>query len=187
MQINQARNDEELKQMLLAPLKEAVKILMKKILETNKQAIIEKVYNPTTRSGAPTDSRYINTYEFEDAWDTAVHTSRHIGHDIQGDFFYRPSYMETSNPPSKENHYIGQHHGINDEWGDAREYLADIIYQGLSGPAYGNGPWRRKRDAFNELVKIVGKRNFNKWMIEAMEEVGLKVQSHGGIQRRDEK
>ena len=91
---------------------------------------------------------------------------------------------------------MGQHHGIGEVkngpnagkfYGDSREYLADIIYQGLAGDIYGDGFWTEKRDAFERLLKIVGKRNFNKWMIEAMNEVGLNVQSHGGIQRRDEK
>ena len=198
MQINQARNDDELKKMLLIPLKEAVKILMKKILDQNYDSILRVVYNAPGRPLYP--NCYESTTEFLDAWDVAVHSAKHIGHDIQGDFFYKPSGMETSSPPNEDNNFMGQHHGIGanitgsmdsphfgEFYGDSREYLADIIYQGLAGPIYGDGYWRRKRDAFNDLVKTVGKRNFNKWMVEAMEEVGLKVQSHGGIVRRDEK
>ena len=185
MQANQANNDKELKQMLLSPLKIAVKILMEKILEANYDCILKVVYNAPGRPLYP--NYYESTTQFLKAWDIAVHSSNAIKTgDIQGSFFYKPSEMK-SIPPNASNNYMGQHHGIGEQWGDSREYLADIIYQGLAGPVYGDGYWREKRDAFNELIKVVGKQNFNRWMKEAMEEVGLTVKSHGGIQREDSK
>lgn len=185
MLVNQARNNQELKKVLEVPLKIAVKILMEKILQQNYECILKVVYAAPGRPLYP--NYYESTTEFLNAWDIAVHSSKAIkSSDIQGSFFYKPSEMQ-SIPPNEENNYMGQHHGIGGHWGDSREYLADIIYQGLSGPIYGDGYWRKKRDAFNELVKIVGIRNFSKWFKEAMQEVGLTVKSHGGIQREVEK
>ena len=193
MQINQARNNHELKQMLLTPLKEAVKIVMNKILEQNYDSILRVVYNANGRPLYP--NYYESTTEFLNAWDIAVHSSKVVGHDIRGDFFYKPSEME-SIPPNENNNYMGQHHGVGkvetgpnagNFYGDSREYLADIIYEGAAGHIFGTGYWTRKRSAFNDLIKIVGKQNFNKWMMEAMREVGLNVKSHGGIIRKDEK
>ena len=187
--VNQAKNNHELRQMLTTPLKLAVRILMEKILEVNDDTIKRVVYNAPGRPLLP--GSYQSTTEFLNAWDIAVHSSKAIKtSDIQGSFFYKPSEMNAV-PPCAENNHMGQHHGIGQSgdsfYGDSRDYLADIIYQGLAGPAYGDGYWRKKRDAFNELVKIVGRRNFNKWFLEAMQDVGLNVKSHGGIVRKDTK
>ena len=186
MKVNQASNVEDLKQMLKAPLKVAVRILMEKILDANKEAINTVVYFDKT--GTP--NYYENTYEFLDAWDIAVHDSKAIKtSDVQGSFFYAPKKM-SSNPPYVDDdhvYHMGQHHGIGGEWGDSREYLAEILYNGIQGKKiFGDGPYARERNAYKQLIKMIGKNKFKQWMREAMEEAGLKVKTHGTAIKRTE-
>ena len=112
--VNQASNDRELKEMLMVPLKAAVDIVLDNILEANIDVIDRVVYY--VKVGTP--ACYENTYEFLKAWDKAIHCTKAIGHDIQGSFFYKPSNMETSNPPYYDEsgqYHMGQHHGTGED------------------------------------------------------------------------
>lgn len=172
---HQARNNAELTTLLKDPLKIAVNYMVQKIWNENRELIEQMIY----RANWTTD--YQRTEEFKNAWET-LSTSKTgpSGATVEGNFFYAPNLMGTSNPPSTENNYIGQHHGIDadGQWGDSRAYLADIIYQGLAGPAYGDGYWRQKRDVFSALLKYMGKARMKQWFEEGMAQAGLDYKRH---------
>lgn len=168
---HQARNNAELTTLLKDPLKIAVNYVVDKIEYENRIQINLILY------GRSAPENYERTYEFERAWDTAVHSTSAVGHTVEGQFFYSPSDM-SSTPPNEENNYMGQHHGVDDSWGDSRAYLADIIYQGLAGPAYGDGYWRQKRDVFSALLKYIGKARMKQWFEEGMAQSGLDYKRH---------
>lgn len=170
----QARNNTELTRMLKDPLRVAVDYVVQKIWNENREQIEQIIYR------ANTPQNYQRTEEFKNAWNT-LSTSKTgpSGATVEGNFFYAPNEMQVANPPSEENNYMGQHYGTGKDFGDSRAYLADIIYQGLAGPAYGDGYWRRKRDAFGALLKYIGKARMKKWFEEGMSVAGLDYKRHG--------
>ena len=200
MAVNQALNDTELERLLREPLKEAVDYVVQKIIDTNEAEISKIVY------AAYDPINYERTGEFQRAWDTIVTTKTgDSGATVEGSFFYAPGGNRmSSQPPSPANGNMGIHHGISTrgtgkfrsngqmasqkersegQWGDSREYLADIIYQGLAGDIYGNGAWTKKRDAFDALVKYIGKQRMKQWFETGMEKAGLSYVRHvAGIQ-----
>lgn len=151
----------------------AVDYLIKKIWEENRSVVEEvvyKAYNPT---------KYERTGEFKEAWETQVTTE---GNKIQGQFNYAPDKITTRNFIQHEEQVV--------------EYLADIIYQGLSGD-FGIGPntkngkryaknnplfqgqaWTQKRDAWKELENRLGARKLKAWMKEGFAKAGLAVKSN---------
>ena len=84
-----------------------------------------------------------------------------------------------STDPDSPNY--AQHIGVAGKYRgkDSRAYLADIIYNGIqNGSAFGYGAWSKKRDAWTELVKRVGKRNMKQWFKEGLQKAGLEVIMH---------
>lgn len=171
-----AKNDRELIQIFKPMLKEAVEYVLDKVLEANEDKILEKVY------GAGEPEVYDRSYEFLKAWDKAVHTASHLGHDVEGSFYYNPSSM-TVGSTSPDAYDFAQHIGVGGEYmgRDAREYLADIIYQGMAGDLFGRGYWTKRRDAFSALVKYVGKERFDKWMMDGFRKAGVTPKRGVGI------
>ena len=53
-----------------------------------------------------------------------------------------------------------------------------MIYNGATGSLFGDGAFRKKRDAWEELNKRIGRRKMKQWMKEGLEAAGLKVQMH---------
>lgn len=168
----QARNEYELSSIFIPMLHEVVDYMVQKIWNENKELIrkeIYDVYNPI---------KYNRTGEFREAWDTSVE-SQVSTQKVQGKFFYDPMSMSVgSNDPYSDD--FGQH--VSAESGeDVREYLAEIIYQGLAGPAFGHGgygPWSQKRDAWSLLVSKIGKQKINNLFREGANKVGLPIQGH---------
>lgn len=123
-------------------IKRMIDYILDEIYKLNQEQIdkiVYAAYNPV---------EYERTYEFRDAWkkSSEVVVNNKTG---KGVFEYNPEGMVY-------NQGNAQHGSYYDPPGDARQYLADIIYQGLSGPAYGNGPingpWAEARDAFSALL-----------------------------------
>ena len=79
---------------------------------------------------------------------------------------------------------FAQHIGVGGEYRgrDARYYLADIIYQengcNGAGDLFGDGYWRKARNAWKVLNDRIGRRKIKQWMKEGMEAAGLTVQMH---------
>lgn len=172
--LNQARNDAALKSMLLPKIQEVVDYVVQKIWNENRELVTTLVYEsyqPTT---------YNRTGEFKEAWDTKTELYSLTSH-VKGEFFYDPSKLTPgdSNPDSPR---YGQHvSGIDGFL--MTTYLAEVIYEGLAGPAFGHGitsgPWASKRDVWQQLEKSIGKRKLKQWFQEGFSYAGLKVHSHG--------
>lgn len=170
MTINQARNNRDLEQMLKPAIKLAVEYLLSKISDENQYAIMHEIYYGEVSAE---EGWYERTGEFARAWETQVHTGNHLSNTVEGRFYYSPYLM----------HYdsLKAQHGSPPKYyeQDVRPYLAEIIYQGLSGHLFGQGYWTQKRDAWAVLEKRIGAAQLKKWMKEGFEYAGLNVKSHG--------
>lgn len=159
--VNQLKTPNDLQNSVMPKIQQAVDYVVQKIWNENREIVRKIVYE----AYQPTE--YERTYEFKEAWDFDVKT---LGNYVEGKFFYDPRLL-TVNPEE------GQHASVIDG-SPMTEYLAEIIYQGMSGKIFGKGPWTRKRNAWNELVKVVGKQKLNNWMYEGLQLAGLKVKRH---------
>lgn len=182
-----ARNNKELENMLVGstnkpfgkgivsklspPLVVALDYVLQQISERNEALIMRIIYNNYT------PEIYDRTYEFRQAWDYSLSSG---GNQVLGTF----GYTETSSNAGKIMHYkpeLGQHgtpdafgEAIQSAWGDAREYLAEIIYQGKSSHVFGYGPWTRKRDVWKPLMKSIDSKAMSTWFERGMKYAGLK-------------
>lgn len=163
-------NENQIKAAFKPALKQVVDYILDQILEANTKFIKEKVYD----KGTP--SVYQRTGEFAEAWDKRVWTAVGTGADVRGEFYYDWEKMSIGSDNPESSNY-GQHIGVSGRYKgvDSRQYLANIIYQGIAGPAFGDGYWREKRDAFDRLISNVGKTNFDKWFQQGCKKYGLKV------------
>lgn len=157
------KNQSELTSLLRQELKPVVDKVVDKIYKENReivQKIVYDVYQPEV---------YERTFQFRDeAWETtSAHNKGKLR--IQGDLHFAPENMTYE--PETWTH--GSYYG-----GDVREALAEIIYQGRSGPMFGKGKWTNKRNAYNALIKRLGKRRFNSYLKEALDECGIKYEAH---------
>lgn len=172
----QARNDAQLKAIFLPKIKEVAEYVVQKILEENKDVIQYVVYD------AYDPSVYNRTGEFKEAWATDTQINMFSSH-VTGEFFYEPSKL-TPGDNDPESPRYGQHVSAIDRM-LMTTYLAEVIYEGLAGPAFGHGvhtgAWARKRDAWKELTKRIGTRKLNEWFKEGFAKVGLPIHSHGNI------
>lgn len=170
----QARNDAQLKAMLLPKIKIAVDYVVQKIWEENKkiiQEVVYDVYGPV---------RYNRTGEFKEAWAYNAET-KNFKSKVEGKFQYAPDKLTPGDDDPNSPRY-GQHVSAIDRM-LMTEYLAEVIYQGKSGPAFGHGTtsgqWHKKRDAWAKLESALGARKLKQWMEEGFNKAALKVRSHG--------
>lgn len=171
-----AKNDLEVYKMLTPQLKIVVDYIVQKIWNENRELVRLIVYE------ANLPSQYERTGQFKEAWDTNVESNDFTGN-LEGEFFYEPDKL-TANKSK------GQHASFfRDE--EMKEYLVDVIYDGLAGdftgrskgtkkyaknnPSFAGQPWTTKRDVWSKLVKKVGKTNMDKWVAQGMRQAGLKL------------
>lgn len=177
----QAINDTQLATLILPKIRIAVDYVVQRIWDENRSIIRQVVYN----SYVP--EKYQRTGQFKEAWDT---TSRYTLYDQKavGEFYYDPSKLKPGNN-DPDSPYYGQHVSAIDMF-LMTEYLAEVIYQGKSGPAFGSGTtdgeWHNKRDAWEKLNEVIGRQKLKQWMKEGFELAGLPVHSHGGSWRKTE-
>ena len=165
-----ARSEQELRNMLRSPIQKAINYVLDKIYDENIAVVHDVVY----MAYSPED--YNRTGDLYRAWSTE---SKSTSSAAQGEFKYDYSKMSIgSTDPQSSN--FAQHIGVGgDFYGqDARPYLAELIYQGATGSLFGDGAFRKQRDAWTELNKRIGRRKMKQWMKEGMEAAGLKVQMH---------
>ena len=173
MPLFQARNDKEVLAMLHSPIAKAINYVIDKIYDENVGAIHDIVYM------AYSPEEYERTGDFYRAWGAG--TTKVVNErTVTGEFTYKPDKMSIGSTDPNSSNYA-QHIGVagrfKDE--DARPYLAEIIYNGIkNGSAFGHGAFRKKRDAWEELNKRIGRRKMKQWMKEGLEAAGLKVQMH---------
>lgn len=159
-------NEQELKNIFLPKIKEAVDYIMDKIWKENKdliQSMVYDVYEPSV---------YNRTGEFKEAWDTKVNTK---GNHIEGEFYYDWNKL-TPGDDDPESPRYGQHVSAIDRF-LMTEYLAEVIYQGLAGPAFGHGvhsgKWTEKRNAWEALDKWLSNRQLRSIFEEGMTKAGI--------------
>lgn len=158
---NQARNDQEVQAMLMPALKEAIDYVVQKIWNDNRELIRTIVYE----SYQPEE--YERTGEFKEAWDTDV---KRLGNFVRGEMKYDPRELTVN--------YNKWQHGSAYLQQPMTTYLAEVIYQGLSGDIFGKGPWTKKRDVWAALNREVGIRKIKQYFEEGMRRNGLDFRGH---------
>lgn len=73
-----------------------------------------------------------------------------------------------------------QHGSLYTSYGDVRDELAGIIYQGLGGNLFGDGWWTNPRDPWTPLIQQLNEgKKLREWFIEGMERQGIQCRSVG--------
>ena len=161
MVLNQARNNQELENMLMPALEKAIDYVVQKIWNDNRELIRTIVYE----SYQPEE--YERTGEFKEAWDTDV---KRLGNFVRGEMKYDPRELTVN--------YNKWQHGSAYLQQPMTTYLAEVIYQGLSGDLFGEGPWTKKRDVWAALNREVGIRKIKQYFEEGMRRNGLDFRGH---------
>lgn len=163
-----ARNESQLRSMLMPRIQQAVDYVTNKIYEENKQVVQEVVYN------AYSPTVYNRTGELKESWKTE--SSMTSSNTVRGEFTYDSSKLSVGSTIQGSSNY-GQHISIVNDSVIVNE-LAQIVYQGISTATFGPGPWTKERDAWDKLVKQVGNRKISNWMKEGLQAAGLTVVRH---------
>lgn len=179
-------SSQEFGNILYDAMAKAVEYTMVKIFQENEDLIQKYVYDKY-----PGEPYYDRTYEFMDAWNYKVkktsshHMTPNITSRVHGEFFYQPVINQGESNEAGVMHYNPSkaQHGtpdwayaaVEESWRDAREALADYIYQGRSGDLFGEGPWTKKRDAWTPLIKKLDRGKIFTWFEESMAKQGLKL------------
>lgn len=169
------RNDKELNNLLYDAMANAIEYTMVKLFEENEKLIEKYVY------GAYPELYYDRTKQFLDAWNYKVkktsshHMTSSISSRVHAEFYYDPNVMDYVAEKAQHGSPDWAHSAADKAWGDAREYLADIIYQGKSGSLFGDGPWQKKRDAWTPLINKLDRGKIFTWFEEGMNNQKLKV------------
>lgn len=166
-----ARNNQEVERMIMPALTKAIDYVVQKIWNDNREIVRQVVYE----SYQP--NMYNRTNEFKEAWETETKT---VGNKAQGTFKYAPDKMSIGD---------GQHSSvINGE--DYRVYLAETIYQGLSGdfgygentgtkrhaknnPYFAGEAWTQKRNAWKMLTSKISITQIKQYFEEGMRQNGI--------------
>lgn len=165
-------NDEELLKALRPAFQKACHYVAEKIYETNREIVQKVVYD------VDDPSVYERTGEFLNAWAVTKDDFNKSKY-AYSKFYHRPAAMTTGSPNYGDPNYA-QHVGVSgDYYGKAsKEYLAEIIYEGMAGPIFGHGYWTKKRNAWEALIKEIDKWAIRNWFEEAMEAQGVKLHRH---------
>ena len=165
-------NDNVLQAAVVADLKNVVDYVVQKLWEENRDLVQKIVYDGYQ------PEEYERTNEFKEAWNTDVKTLNSF---IQGEFKY-DSRLLTVNADN------GQHSSLADG-APMTEYLAEVIYDGLSGAIYEPGyaknssrfkgeAWANKRDVWSALLKWFNKTKLKQLFEEGMRRQGINFIRH---------
>ena len=165
-------NNNALQAAVVADLKNVVDYVVQKLWEENRDLVQKIVYDGYQ------PEEYERTNEFKEAWNTEVKTLNSF---VQGEFKYdsRLLTVDTDN---------GQHSSLVDGT-PMTEYLAEVIYDGLSGAIYEPGyaknssrfkgqPWANKRDVWSALLKWFNKAKLRQLFEEGMRQQGVNFIRH---------
>ena len=176
-------NNNALQAAVVADLKNVVDYVVQKLWEENRDLVQKIVYDGYQ------PEEYERTNEFKEAWNTEVKTLNSF---VQGEFKYdsRLLTVDTDN---------GQHSSLVDGT-PMTEYLAEVIYEGLSGAIYEPGyaknsgyfkgqAWTKKRDVWDALNDKLGKKTLRQYFEEGMRKQGIAYRRNrtGGVQVTIEK
>lgn len=157
-----AKNAAEFYSLYNEPVSKAVEYVMQQILVNYKHLINQIIY-------AHIPEEYERTYEFLESWQTKSQKTRQGG---SGILSQDPTFM-SYNPE------MFQHGSLYTTYGDVRDELTGIIYQGLGGDLFGYGWWCKPRDAWTPLIEQLNKGELKKWFIEGMQKQGIQCRSVG--------
>lgn len=166
----QARNEAQVRAMLMPELKKAVDYVVQKIWNENRDLVRKIVYD------AYQPEEYNRTGQFKEAWDNRTEITGNI---VTGEFYYDLDKLET----------YGNHHASVIDGQPIDEYLADVIYEGLSGAIYQEGyaknsarfkgqAWTRKRNVWNALIKSIKVNKMRKWFEDGLKQQGITYARH---------
>ena len=165
-------NNNALQAAVVADLKNVVDYVVQKLWEENRDLVQKIVYDGYQ------PEEYERTNEFKEAWNTEVKTLNNF---VQGEFKYdsRRLTVDADN---------GQHSSLVDGT-PMTEYLAEVIYDGLSGAIYEPGyaknssrfkgqSWANKRDVWSALLKWFNKTKLKQLFEEGMRREGINFKRH---------
>lgn len=175
----QITNDADLVRELNNKIKQAVKYAVDEIYDKNEliiQTIVYNQYDPT---------EYQRTWEFgSKPWRKEVNSTLGTEHgNVSGKMSYDTNLSE-----HKINDSFNQHMGFQEQ--SMKDYLADIIYQGLAGdftgeykyakdnPKFKGEAWAQKRDAWKKLNDWLTITQIKKLFEEGMNRAGLQYTRH---------
>ena len=164
-------NNNALQAVVVADLKNVVDYVVQKLWEENRDLVQKIVYDGYQ------PEEYERTDEFKEAWDTDVKSLRDT---VQGEFKYDSRLLTVTDN--------GQHSSLVDGT-PMTEYLAEVIYEGLSGAIYEPGyaknsarfagqAWANKRDVWSALLKWFNKAKLKQLFEEGMRQQGVNFIRH---------
>lgn len=158
-----ARNVAEFYSLFNEPVHKSVEYVMGQILLNYKHLINQIVYGRSPEE-------YERTYEFLESWQE---TSKKTRQGAIGEMSQNVSFM-SYNPEAF------QHGSLYTSYGDVRDELAGIIYQGLAGDFFGEGWWTNPRDPWTPLIRLLTKEGkLKEWFIEGMARQGIQCRAVG--------
>lgn len=131
----------------------ALEYAMEKLLKQLQSNIMKIVY------GAGSPSSYDVTWQFLDSWEKS--RVRIMGNVLESEIFQNIGVM-VSEPG------IFQHGSEYFQPNDARDFIADIIFEGKAGPLFGEGYWTQARDAWTPTVEHLYNGDFLRWFDEGV-------------------
>lgn len=150
-------NEAQFNQMYQEAIKNAVDYVAEKVLEKYGQYIeryVYKGYKPVV---------YERTGDFKSSLTSEEMTERLGG----ASRIYQDTERMEYNPQEYQ-------HGSPIS-GDVRDSLAKILYEGLTGPLFGDGDWRKSRDAWTPLIERLDHKLVETWFIQGMAKQGINV------------
>ena len=174
-------NEIQIKAAIVPKLRKAARYVADELYKRNKELIESIVYASYT----PTE--YVRSGQFKEAWETKDYTMANNNGAV-AEFSYDPSKLSIGAG--------GQHSSLNPYDGsDVTPYLAEIIYDGLSGAIYEPGyaknssrfmgqAWAKKRDVWDALNDKLGKKTLRQYFEEGMRKQGIAYRRNrtGGVQ-----
>lgn len=167
-------NNNALQAAVVADLKNVVDYVVQKLWEENQELVQKIVYDGYQ------PEEYERTDEFKEAWDTDVKTLHNA---VQGEFKYDSRLLTVTDN--------GQHSSLVDGT-PMTEYLAEVIYEGLSGAIYEPGyaknsarfagqAWANKRDVWSALLKWFNITKLRQLFEEGMRQQGMNFIRHNVV------
>lgn len=173
--MTECRNEAAVRSVLMPRIRNAVEYLMQQIYDYNEKLINEEIYADYM------PKVYERTGQFGKSWKYGK-TNGGTVDTVEYEFGYDPKGMVYNSTLAQ--------HGTPDydlvtgyslakakqTWGDARDYLADILYYGNTGDLFGDSSFfRHETNVWEMLIKVCSRRQIYKWLKEGMARQGLEV------------
>lgn len=158
------KNDKELNAIMRNDLYEVVDEVAQIILEKLKENVGEYIYshraNPDGYSPLKEDGGFLGSWVVN-----SLATPKSILANVEQD---------TESMVLDAEHFI---HGsaYKEYYSDVRESLAEIIIEGKSGPIFGEGYWRDKRDFWTPLIQSLDAGEFDSIVRTSFSKRGIRI------------